>query len=197
MLETLLVTGVVGVDVNVLSEVVEVGLVRVVEGEDAIGEVAGVVAVVVEFEATGAGDEVTVGAGMTVVGLTVTVPPLVIGAVLVKIVRSSVLLAMDTVGDVAVWGALNKELTEVLVLPVDVGRVPRVLAGMIAVIGVLWVEVPTTAGEAVILVTDSTAGSEAAVASTMLGVVVVDPLLPVKEGRGSAELVLPATEFRI
>lgn len=100
VLEAVVVTRDDGAEVNVPGKVAEVRLVRVVEGEGAIGEV--VVVAVVEFETTGAGDEVTVGAWMTVVGLTVTVPPLVLGAALLKMVRSSVLLATDTVGDIVV-----------------------------------------------------------------------------------------------
>lgn len=84
----MLVTRVVGTEVNVVSEVVEVELVKVVGEEGAT-----VVEVAVELVFAGAGDEVTVGeaatvAPPTVVGLTVTVPPPVVGAVLVNMVRS-------------------------------------------------------------------------------------------------------------
>lgn len=72
--------------------------------------------------------------------------------------------------------ALNKVFTEELVLPVDVGR--------------------ESTSEAVLLVIESTSGSEAVVASTVLGEV-GNPLPPVNEGRTRAELVLPATEVRI
>ena len=192
----MLVSRVVGTEVNVLSEVVEVGLVKVVDGEE---DVTGEVVVVVELESTGAGDEVTVGARATVVGLTVTVPPPVLGAVLLKMVRSSVLLATDTVGDVAVWVALNNVLTEVLGLAVEVERLLIVLVGMIGVvvvIGVPCVVAPTIGNEAVLVVTAPTMGSKAAVASTVLDDV-GDPLVPVKEATRGTELGLPTTALRI
>lgn len=84
----MLVRRVVGTEVNVVSEVVEVELVKVVGEEGAT-----VVDAVVKLVLPGAGDEVTVGAAatvapLTVVGLTVTVPPPVLGAVLFNRVRS-------------------------------------------------------------------------------------------------------------
>ena len=82
-----LVTRVVGTEVNVVSEVVEVELVKVV------GEEGATVVDVVELVFPGAGDEVTVGAAatvapLTVVGPTVAVPPPALGAVSVNMVRS-------------------------------------------------------------------------------------------------------------
>lgn len=159
-----LVTRVVGAEVNVVSELVEVELVRVLGEEGAT-----VVDVVVELVVTGGGDEVTVGAAatvapLTVVGFTVTVPPPLLGAVLLNRVRSWVLLATDTVGDVVVWAVFSSAVTGEEVVLVEVERLFVVVPGRLVLVGASRV-VPATGSEAVTVVIVAT-GNESGLAVT-------------------------------